>query len=60
MFPSPVDLTFLTSSQARIVSRIMTPVASEGERAPRGENHAEIAEKRGRAASKYYVFVKLP
>jgi hypothetical protein len=51
---------FLTSSQARIVSRITTPVASEGERAPRGENPAEIAEKRGRAASKYYVFVKPP
>jgi hypothetical protein len=44
----------------RIVSRIAPSVASEGERAWRAANRAEIAEKRGRAASKYYVFVKPP
>jgi hypothetical protein len=51
---------FQTARQARIVSRIAPPVASEGERAWCPDNHAEIAEKRGRAASKYYVFVKPP
>jgi hypothetical protein len=51
---------FLTSRQARIVSRIAPSVASEGERPAHAENRAEIAEKRGRAASKYNVFVKPP
>jgi hypothetical protein len=60
MFRPRLICLFLTSRQARIVSRIAPSVASEGERTSCAENPAEIAAKRGRTASKYYVFVKSP
>jgi len=60
MFRPRLICLFLTSSQARIVSRIAPFVASEGEGASHAENRAGIAEKRGSPASKYYVFLKPP
>jgi hypothetical protein len=60
MFRPRLFCLFLTSRQARIVSRIALSVASEGERPSCAENRTGIAEKPGRARSKYYVFVKPP
>jgi hypothetical protein len=48
MFRPRVICLFLTSGQVRIVSRIASPVASEGERVSCADNPAEMAEKRGR------------
>jgi len=51
---------FANADQARIVSRIASLVASEGRRSSDAGNRAEIAEKQGMAAPKYYVFVMPP